>query len=303
MDLDRIIQLCRAHEPIAEKEIVILLKVARQVLIEEGTLLNLALPMTVCGDIHGQLYDLFRLFELGGDPGSTRYLFLGDYVDRGFFSVETFALLIAYKIKYRDSFYMLRGNHECRQVSLVYGFYDENIQRFGHSGVWRLFIDVFDLLPLAALLDDRIYCVHGGLSPSISQVDQVSQLDRRMEVPAKGPITDMLWSDPESISGWGTSTRGCGCVFGEKPVREFVKNNELDLIVRSHQLMTEGYGYHFKGEQLVTVWSAPNYMYRVRNRASVLVINEDGRRRFVVFEAMPAEKRRIPDDRLSPYFL
>jgi diadenosine tetraphosphatase ApaH/serine/threonine PP2A family protein phosphatase len=303
MDLDDVISRSRAHVAIEEKEIVILLKIAQEVLIEEGALLNLGVPITVCGDIHGQLYDLFRLFEIGGDPSTTRYLFMGDYVDRGFFSVETFTLLVAYKIKYRDTFYMLRGNHESRQMSLAYGFYDENVQKFGHCGVWRLFTEVFDLLPLAAILGDRIYCVHGGLSPSISLVDQVAQLDRRMEVPIKGPIADLLWSDPDSIGGWAQSSRGCGCIFGPKAVIQFAANNELDLIVRSHQLMVEGFGYHFNGNQLVTVWSAPNYMYRVKNKGSVMVVDEVGNHRFLVFEAMPDDRRRIPEGRLSQYFL
>ena len=303
MDLDAFIDRVRRHERVEEREFMCVLRMAQEVLFEEGSLLNVTLPITVCGDIHGQFYDLLRLFEVSGDPADTKYLFLGDYVDRGFFSVQTFALLIAYKVKYPTTFFMLRGNHEARQVNTMYGFYDEIVQSFGHAGPWKLCNDVFDMLPLAAVISNRIYCVHGGLSPDIRLADQVALLERRQEVPVTGPITDMVWSDPEDMAGWGRSTRGAGWLYGRKPTEQFCRNNKIELIARAHQLMLDGYMYHFGGEQLVTVWSAPNYMYRTINRAAVMKLDDIGERNFVVFDAVPDSERRMPNDGLSSYFL
>ena len=302
MDIDKFISDLTQHK-IVERELLCVFRMAQEVLFEEGTLLNLNLPITICGDIHGQFYDLLHLFSISGDPGSTKYLFLGDYVDRGYYSIETFALLIAFKVKYPKSVYMLRGNHECRQVNNLYGFYDENVQRFGHAGTWKMSNDLFDMLPMAAIINNRIYCVHGGLSPDIKLCDQVAMLERRQEIPNAGPLTDIVWSDPEDIVGWGNNTRGAGFLFGSKPTAEFCHNNGLELIARAHQLMMDGYHYHFGGNQLVTVWSAPNYMYRSGNLASVLKINESYERDFIVFNAVPDDQRKIPEDRTPIYFL
>ena len=167
MDLDAFIANVREHNPIEERQLICLFRMAQDVLFQEGTLLHLTSPITVCGDVHGQFYDVLHLFEVGGLPPETKYLFLGDYVDRGYYSLETFALLLAYKVRYQDRFYMLRGNHECRTVNTMYGFYEEIVQRYGHAGPWKLCNEVFDMLPMAALVDQKMYCVHGGLSPSI----------------------------------------------------------------------------------------------------------------------------------------
>jgi diadenosine tetraphosphatase ApaH/serine/threonine PP2A family protein phosphatase len=224
-------------------------------------------------------------------------------VDRGYYSLDTFALLIGYKIKYPTSFYMLRGNHEARGINLVYGFYDEIIQRYGHSGLWKLCNQTFDMLPMAAIISNTIYCVHGGLSPEIRMVEQLAQIERRQDIPLNGPISDMCWSDPEEILGWGENMRGAGWLFGKRCVDEFLQNNNLTLIVRAHQMMMQGYHYHHGATSCVTVWSAPNYMYRAGNLASVLKITADREREFVVFNAAPPGRRTVPDDYLSPYFI
>jgi len=128
---------------------------------------NLRAPITICGDIHGQFYDLLELFKMGGSIPDTNYLFMGDYVDRGYHSVETLSLMLAFKVRYRDRITILRGNHESRQVTQVYGFYDECIKKYGNANVWKIFTDLFDFLPLTALVEGKIFCMHGGLSPSI----------------------------------------------------------------------------------------------------------------------------------------
>lgn len=151
----------------------------------------------MCGDIHGQFYDLKELFKVGGDVPETSYLFMGDFVDRGYYSVETFLLLLALKVRYPDRITLIRGNHESRQITQVYGFYDECMRKYGSPAVWRYCTEIFDYLSLSAIIDGRIFCVHGGLSPSIQYLDQIRSIDRKQEVPHDGPMCDLLWSDPE----------------------------------------------------------------------------------------------------------
>ena len=200
---------------------------------------------------------------------------MGDYVDRGYYSVETCLLLLALKVRYPDRITLLRGNHESRQISQVYGFYDECLRKYGSINVWRMCTDVFDYLPLTALVEGSYFCVHGGLSPSINSLDEISVIDRFVELPHQGGMCDLLWSDPEeNQEGWGSNPRGCGYIFGEDKVTEFNTANNLKLICRSHQLVMDGYKYMFN-EQLVAVWSAPNYCYRCGNMASIMEVDEN----------------------------
>ena len=165
-------------------------------------------PVTICGDIHGQFYDLLELFRVGGDCPGRNYLFLGDFVDRGHYSVETFLLLLALKVRHPDRITLIRGNHESRQITQVYGFYDECLRKYGSVNVWKYCTEVFDFLSLSAIVDDSVFCVHGGLSPSINTLDQIRTIDRKQEVPHDGAMCDLMWSDPEEIAGWGLSPRG-----------------------------------------------------------------------------------------------
>jgi serine/threonine-protein phosphatase 4 catalytic subunit len=193
----------------------------------------------VCGDIHGQFYDLLELFKVGGECPDTNYLFLGDFVDRGYYSVETFLLLLALKVRYPDRITLIRGNHESRQITQVYGFYDECLRKYGSVNVWRYCTDVFDYLSLSAVVEDRLFCVHGGLSPNINTLDQIRVIDRKQEVPHEGPMCDLMWSDPEEIEGWGISPRGAGYLFGADIVNRFNRVNGLTTVARAHQLVME----------------------------------------------------------------
>ena len=195
--------------------------------------------------------------QVGGECPATNYLFLGDFVDRGFYSVETFLLLLALKVRYPDRITLIRGNHESRQITQVYGFYDECLRKYGSVNVWRYCTEIFDYLSLSSLINNSVLCVHGGLSPSINTLDQIRVVDRKQEVPHEGAMCDLLWSDPEDIDGWGLSPRGAGYLFGANIVRQFNHVNRLECISRAHQLVMEGYKYMFD-KQLVTVWSAPN---------------------------------------------
>ncbi|KAI6152598.1 serine/threonine specific protein phosphatase [Pisolithus tinctorius] len=249
---------------------------AREILIEEANVQVVDSPVTICGDIHGQFYDLMELFKVGGFCPETNYLFMGDFVDRGFYSVETFLLLLALKVRYPDRITLIRGNHESRQITQVYGFYDECVRKYGSTNVWRWCCEVFDYLALAAIVDGRVFCVHGGLSPNLQSIDQIRAIDRKQEVPHDGPMCDLLWSDPDEISGWGISPRGAAM---------------------------EGYKLMFDGT-IVTVWSAPNYCYRCGNVASILELDEHLAQEYKVFSHAPSDVRSIPAKRpLADYFL
>mgnify|MGYP001144072441 FL=1 len=302
-DLDRQIEQLRRCEIIKEKEVKELCDRAKEILVEESNVQRVDAPVTICGDIHGQFYDLKELFKVGGDVPDTNYLFIGDFVDRGFYSVETFLLLLALKVRYPDRITLIRGNHESRQITQVYGFYDECLRKYGSVNVWRYCTEVFDYLSLSALIDDRIFCVHGGLSPSISTLDQIRVIDRKLEVPHDGAMCDLLWSDPEDIDGWGLSPRGAGYLFGGDVVQQFNQTNNIDLICRAHQLVMEGYKHMFK-DTLVTVWSAPNYCYRCGNVAAILELDEHLNKNFKIFDAAPQDARGVPAKVAAPdYFL
>ena len=160
------------------------------------------------GDLHGQYFDLLRLFEYGGFPPDSNYLFLGDYVDRGKQSLETICLLLAYKIKYPENFFLLRGNHECASINRIYGFYDECKRRYSIK-LWKTFTDCFNCLPVAAVVDEKILCMHGGLSPDLQQLSQIQRIMRPTDVPDQGLLCDLLWSDPDKdVQGWGENDRG-----------------------------------------------------------------------------------------------
>ncbi|KAF8312627.1 serine threonine protein phosphatase [Clavulina sp. PMI_390] len=302
-DLDRQIEQLKRCEPISESQVKDLCTKAREILVEEGNVQYVDSPVTICGDIHGQFFDLLELFKVGRFCPDANYLFMGDFVDRGFYSVETFLLLLAFKVRYPDRITLIRGNHESRQITQVYGFYDECHRKYGSANVWRYCCEVFDYLALAAVVDGQVLCVHGGLSPNVESIDQIRAIDRKQEVPHDGAMCDLLWSDPDDIKGWGISPRGAGYLFGADIVKVFSHNNGIDLIARAHQLAMEGYKLMFD-RMIVTVWSAPNYCYRCGNVASILELDENLQQEYKVFRHAPADTRAIPVKRPPPqYFL
>jgi len=295
-DFDSVLQLAEAGDLIPEHLIISLLMKMMEVLSKENNIVEINGSVNVCGDIHGQLFDLLELFKATNFDINNMgvYLFLGDYVDRGRFSIETFAYLSVLKIKFPTKIFLLRGNHESRQVNQMYGFYNQSITNYGHSGVWSLANEVFDFLPMAALVNDNVFCVHGGLSPKISLIESLSVLNRRKELPSRGPLADICWSDPENILEWHENQRGAGYLFGKPQVDAFCHNNKLEFVARSHQIVDEGFKWYFDNK-LCTVWSAPNYMYRFNNKASVLRVENNGYE-ILYFNECPDELRRIPDD-------
>ena len=263
---------------------------------------NVGVPVTICGDVHGQFHDLIELFRMGGDLPNTNFLFMGDYVDRGNHSVECVLLLLCLKLRFPKRCTILRGNHESRQITQVYGFYDECVRKYSTAKVWDMLTDVFDYLPLTGLVANEIFCLHGGLSPSIETLDQIRSINRIMEVPHQGPMCDLLWSDPDDREGWGQSPRGAGYTFGQDVARQFNARNGLRLIARAHQLVMEGFNWSHE-QAVVTIFSAPNYCYRCGNQAAILEVGEGWEYHFLQFDPAPRRGQPVASRKTPEYFL
>ena len=162
---------------LSEELLFKIVKKSRDIFMSQPMLLEVSAPINICGDTHGQYADLLRLFEMGGLPPNSNYLFLGDYVDRAKQSIEVIALVLCYKIKYPEKFFLLRGNHECASLNRIYGFYDECKRRYSVK-LWRIFADCFNCMPIAAVVEDKIFCMHGGLSPDLERLGQIFDVER-----------------------------------------------------------------------------------------------------------------------------
>ena len=256
---------------------------ATALLKKEPNLLTLSDPITVCGDIHGQFFDLLKLFEIGGAPGDVQYLFLGDYVDRGCFSCECVLYLLAVKIHFPETFLMLRGNHECRHLTAYFNFKQECKYKYSLE-VYDALMNCFDCLPLAAILNGRFLCVHGGLSPHIQTLADITHIHRFREPPPSGPMCDLIWSDPMDDEEEEASPdalylhndlRGCSYVFSYNAVCQFLKNNNLLCLIRAHEAQDEGYRLYKKNvltgfPSVICVFSAPNYCDAYNNKAAII---------------------------------
>lgn len=258
---------------------------AEQIFMQEPTVLQLKAPVKVFGDLHGQFGDLMRLFDEYGFPSAAGdityidYLFLGDYVDRGQHSLETITLLLALKIEYPDNVHLIRGNHEAADINALFGFRIECIERMGENDgiwAWTRFNQLFNYLPLAALIEKKIICMHGGIGRSITSVEQIEKLERPITMDAGSIILmDLLWSDPtenDSVEGLRPNARGPGLVtFGPDRVTDFCKRNKLQLIIRAHECVMDGFERFAQG-QLITLFSATNYCGTANNAGAILVV-------------------------------
>ncbi|MCO5567634.1 hypothetical protein L7F22_021328 [Adiantum nelumboides] len=468
MDLDGWIEKVKEGQHLLEDELKHLCEYVKEILVEESNVQPVNSPVTVCGDIHGQFHDLMKLFQTGGHVPDTNYIFMGDFVDRGYNSLEVFTILLLLKASdkqdedddeedqdkdegppghehdfedddgdpssalgpafggvstgqlagpskgseppstpakdaslaalghevavtplmaklrlhvqgyvgqedfghevavtplmaklrlhvqggkdividvklkgesvplvsvvvvsklmkshlcrysivadekspsadestlYPASMTLLRGNHESRQITQVYGFYDECQRKYGNPNAWRYCTDVFDYLTLSAIIDGRVLCVHGGLSPDVRSIDQIRLIERQCEIPHEGPFCDLMWSDPEDIETWAVSPRGAGWLFGARVTSEFNHINGLELVCRAHQLVQEGLKYMFPDKGLVTVWSAPNYCYRCGNVASILSFDENMERQIKFFTETEENTAMMAPRAGVPYFL
>ncbi|CAI4047172.1 calcineurin catalytic subunit A SKDI_12G4600 [Saccharomyces kudriavzevii IFO 1802] len=261
---------------------------------KEPNLLKLKAPITICGDIHGQYYDLLKLFEIGGDPANIDYLFLGDYVDRGAFSFECLIYLYALKLNHLGRFWMLRGNHECRHLTSYFTFKNEMLHKYDME-VYDACCRSFNTLPLAALMNGQYFCVHGGISPELKSVEDVNKVNRFREIPSRGLMCDLLWADPveeydDARDGSEfdpseddfvpNSLRGCSFAFTFKASCNFLKANGLLSIIRAHEAQDAGYRMYKNNKvtgfpSLITMFSAPNYLDTYHNKAAVLKYEEN----------------------------
>ncbi|KAL7722259.1 Serine/threonine-protein phosphatase [Entamoeba marina] len=244
---------------------------------KENNILELASHINVVGDIHGSLKDLLQYFDICGHPSETPYLFLGDYVDRGEKSLEVILLLFIIKIKYPTNVFMLRGNHECKEVATIYGLKEE-CKRFGddQEKIFAAFNEVFDWLPIIATINKKICCIHAGISPHLSFIQDVNSIKRPLPVPKEGLLCDLLWSDPstEISNDFESSPRGAGCLFSKKAFDSFMSTNNFDLLIRSHSLEEKGYNY-IMDDKLLTLFSCSKYCSTCSNDGAIASLNED----------------------------
>lgn len=297
--------------PVSSEELKFICAKSRQIMLSQPMLLELAAPVKIVGDIHGQFFDLLRVFKLCGFPPDSNYLFLGDYVDRGRQSLETIVLLLCFKIKYPENFFMLRGNHESASITKMYGFYDE-CKRRSSVKAWKAVVDVFNCLPVAATIANKIFCVHGGISPGLGDLAQIKQMMRPTDIPDEGLLADLLWSDPFDRDAdqkakdatpsaqqkgaqnvnygpeWLPNDRGVSYQFTERALLKFLKHNKFDLIVRGHMVVEDGYEF-FGQRKLVTVFSAPNYCGEFGNWGAVMNVGSSLKCSFEMLR--PGKKR------------
>lgn len=283
IEIDVLREHLRAEGRLTDEACKKLIKDGSAILRKEETLLNVESPITICGDIHGQFYDLIKLFEVGGEPGKTRYLFMGDYVDRGYFSIECVLLLWALKILHPEDVYLLRGNHECRHLTEYFTFKQECEIKYS-TEIWEICMEAFDALPLSALLNEQFLCIHGGLSPEIKTLEDIKNIDRFKEPPPYGPMCDLLWSDPCEEYGKENSinekfapnnVRGCSYFYSFNAVCDFLQDNNLLSVIRAHEAQDAGYKMYRRASStgfpsLITIFSAPNYLDVYNNKAAIL---------------------------------
>ena len=242
---------------------------------KEESLLKIQAPLYICGDIHGQYYDLLRVFDILNYPPQSTFLFLGDYVDRGKQSLECLLLLLCLKIQYPDKILLLRGNHECEALNKIYGFYDECKRRLSIK-CFKKITNLFNMMPISALINENILCMHGGLSKDLQDIEQINKILRPTDIPNEGLLCDLLWSDPNEnlTEDFGINERNISITFSKDYVKNFVEKNNLDLICRAHQVVEEGFEF-FADMKLVTVFTAPNYMGEFDNNGGILEVGED----------------------------
>ena len=262
---------------ISARVIIKLCELAKPILKNEPNVLIINSPLCVFGDIHGQFSDMIHFLEMTGLPPNNKFLFMGDYVDRGNNSIEVCALLFAMKIMFPDSIQILRGNHECPEINSLYGLLNECESRFGNDArmVFNKINEVLCVLPLCAIISNKIFCVHGGISPHLKTIEDITKINRFCIIPDKGLLCDMMWADPsQTVAEWGISVRGIGCTYNNTAIARFLKNNKLQLLCRAHQLVSEGYKFA-ANNKLITVFSAPNYCGNCGNDGAVMKISED----------------------------
>ena len=283
---------------IHKRYIARILLAARKYYAAEDTLMRISIPdeapspdaeprVTVCGDTHGQYYDVLNIFKINGYPSAqNKYLFNGDFVDRGSFSLEVITCFLMWKLHDPECIYLTRGNHETKNMNRIYGFEGEVKAKFDDK-IFQLYLEVFEWLPLAAVIGGGVFVTHGGIpvDPTVTLQD-VANVKRGMEPPEHGLMSDLLWSDPQPFPGKSPSKRGVGFAFGPDITEAFLERNSLQLLVRSHEVKEEGYLVEHGGKT-ITVFSAPNYCDSMGNKGAFIHFGKDLEPKFTQFEAVP----------------
>eukprot|EP00039_Didymoeca_costata_P028355 m.20785 g.20785 ORF g.20785 m.20785 type:complete len:474 (+) comp6949_c0_seq1:134-1555(+) len=283
LDHKKLLEHFKNEGRVTDKVAIRIFADAAKVLRKEPNVLQVPSPVTIVGDIHGQFFDLLKLFQVGGDPEKTRYLFLGDYVDRGYFSLECILYIFALKICFPDTIHLLRGNHECRHLTEYFTFKAE-VEYKNSPEAYAKCMDSFDCLPLAAIMNKQFFCVHGGISPSILTIDDILKVNRFEEPPEQGLLCDLLWSDPhedfDSLTGsvrfLQNETRGTSFVYTHKAVCDFLDRNNLLSVIRAHEAQDQGYKMYKQNPKtsfpsVITLFSAPNYLDVYNNKAAIMI--------------------------------
>jgi len=242
---------------------------------------------TICGDIHGQYYDLLNIFKINEYPSEKNpYLFNGDFVDRGSFSVECIIALLAWKILNPDYFHLARGNHESKNLNKIYGFEGEITNKYDKQ-IYEFFSELFCTLPLCHVINKKIMVVHGGIfSKDGVTLDDIRKINRKQEPPESGLMCEILWADPCKMNGRHPSKRGVGLAFGPDIAKKFLDSNGLDLLIRSHEVKDEGYEIEADGK-VITIFSAPNYCDQMGNKGAIIKLKgNDLKPNFVKFTAV-----------------
>ena len=268
-------EIC-SNVKLSEREVFTVIDKSFPIIQNEPSMLELEPPLYICGDIHGQFYDLLRVFDILKYPPESKFLFLGDYVDRGKKSLECILLLLCLKIKYPSRIYLLRGNHESADINRTYGFFDE-CKRKVSVKIYKKFCNLFNILPFTALVGEKILCMHGGLAYDLKDIEQLKNVKRPTEIPNNGLICDLVWSDPDDylfVDFGRNNERGISVCFSKSAVEKFNKKNDIDLICRAHQVVEEGFQF-FADMKLITIFTAPNYMGEFDNKGGILKVNED----------------------------
>ncbi|XP_003746749.3 serine/threonine-protein phosphatase PP1 [Galendromus occidentalis] len=290
--LQRLWAIKTTKEPfcsISADECINVAEYASEVFASQETLVEIPVPVTVCGDTHGQFMDLLRILTTGGVPPQTTYVFLGDYVDRGKNSIEVLIVLFIYKILFPTQMYMIRGNHEEARVNSTYGFLSECINRYGFE-VYTAFNNSFNNMPVAAIIGQRIFCCHGGIVKDLDSLQAIADIARPVKQPNENAIMSQLtWSDPNRDSdGWTESARGVGFMFGKTPLWQFLEKFDLDLLARAHEVVQDGYEF-FGMRRCVTIFSAPKYCDQFDNAGGMMRVSSDLTCSFIIIRPINSE--------------
>ena len=293
-NLDAILENLKKYKLPTEQEIKFICDKASEILINLDNIAIVECPLIVCGDIRGQFKDLLELFNICGKIPDINYLFLGNIVgNRDGHNIETLLFILILKIKYPNRITFIRGHKETSLNDLRFDLENECKIRFGNYKVFNMFLNIFNLFQIAAIIKQKIFCIHGGICPEIDSLDDIKNIDRKNDTQIYNPlILDLLTSQPdEEVDTFTIPIKGMGYIFGEKALDKFYQKNNFDFFIRGHDVEEEGYRYYFNNK-LISLWSAPNFSTIIKNKASVLELDEHMNKNIKIIEACPNDEEK-----------